>query len=245
MDKLPSVQEQNAYNDCWNATYRSGHFEEIDPEARARGEKILEILASLPVRQPSILEAGCGTGWLTEKLVSFGPTTAIDLSPGAIEIAKRRGLDAEFIEGDFYKTEFSPGQFDIGVCNEVISTVPDQPRFIAKLASSIKPRGYLILTSQNKFIYKRRHDVGPPKPGNIRKWLSRGELRKLLGREFRVLQMRTIRPKEGRGLILRIAQSRKLNWLATRLFKQATIDSIKESFGLGQTWVILAKRRDR
>src|SRR5208283_813990 len=96
MAELPSVQEQIAFNDYWNATHRSGHFEEMDPEVRARGEKIVEVLASLPVRQPSILEAGCGTGWLTEKLVSFGPTTAIDLSPGAIEIAKRRGLDAHF-----------------------------------------------------------------------------------------------------------------------------------------------------
>src|SRR5271157_418891 len=96
MSEHPTVQEQIAYNDSWNAAWRSGHFDEIDPEPRARGEKIIEILTSLQIQHPSILEAGCGTGWLTEKLVGIGRTTAIDLSPRAIELAKRRGLNAEF-----------------------------------------------------------------------------------------------------------------------------------------------------
>ena len=243
MSEQPTVEEQIAFHDSWNAAYRSGHFDEIDPEARARGEKIIEILISLPVQHPSILEVGCGTGWLTEKLVKFGPTTAIDLSPRAIELAKRRGLDVEFIAGDFYEHKFESAQFDVAVCNEVISTVPDQPRFITKLASTIKRGAHLILTSPNKFIYNRRLDVGLPKPGNIRKWLSRSELRKLLAPEFRILQMRTLRPKEGKGFILRVAHSYKLNSLFKCFFSQSRIDRFKESLGLGQTWVILARRR--
>jgi len=244
MSVQPTVQEQNAYNDLWNSMYRSGHFDEIEPEARARGEKIIAILASVPLESPSILEVGCGTGWLAERLVRFGPTTGVDQSPQAIEIAKGRGLSAELISCDFYEHPFALAHFDVGVCNEVISTVTDQLRFIAKLASLIKPGGSLILTSQNKFIYKRRRDVGPPKPGNVRKWLSRSELRKLLTPHFRILQMRTIRPKEGKGLILRVAHSYKLNSLLRCFFSEARIDRIKEGLGLGQTWVILAQRRE-
>jgi len=129
----------------------------------------LEILESLRIKRALCLEVGCGTGWLTERLVQFGPTTAIDLSPRAIEIARRRGLDTEFLAGDFYSQRFSPEKFDVVICIETISHVPDQPRFIEKLAAVTRPGGYLIITAQNMFVYERRGDIGPPKPGNIRK----------------------------------------------------------------------------
>jgi 2-polyprenyl-3-methyl-5-hydroxy-6-metoxy-1,4-benzoquinol methylase len=242
MREQPTIQEQASFFDEWNEKHRSAGFDEIEPESKARAERVLRILGSLPINRPMILEVGCGTGWLSQRLLGLGPTTAIDLSPRAIEIARRRGLDVEFIAGDFYKHEFPPGHFDVGVCIEVVSTVPEQPPFIAKLAAAIKPGGYLVLTSQNKFVYNRRLDVRPQQPGNIRQWLSRRELKDLLATEFRILQMTTIRPKEGRGVILRIAHSYKLNRLLGCFLSQAKIDGIKEWLGLGQTWVILAQR---
>src|SRR5271166_3021602 len=102
MEEYPTLEQQVEFFDHWNESYRKEGFEEIEPESHARGERVLQILESLRILGVSILEVGCGTGWLTERLVRFGPTTAIDLSPRAIAIARSRGLDSEFVAGDFY-----------------------------------------------------------------------------------------------------------------------------------------------
>ncbi len=242
MTEQPTLQEQIDFFDEWNEKYRSAGFEQIEPESKARGDNVLEILSSLPLRHPRILEVGCGTGWLTERLIEFGPTTAIDLSPRAIEIARRRGLDAEFFAGDFYRHEFQRADFDVGVSVETISMVPDQAQFVAKLATAIKPGGYLILTAQNKFVYERRSDIPPPLPGNIRKWLSRRELMRLLRPHFQVIRTTTVLPKGDMG-ILRAVYSYKVNRLLGLFFSTATIVRVQEKAGLGHTRVVLARRR--
>jgi 2-polyprenyl-3-methyl-5-hydroxy-6-metoxy-1,4-benzoquinol methylase len=242
VENPPTIEEQIAFFDRWNATYRDARFEEIEPESRARGEKVLEFLRTHTVKRPKILEVGCGTGWLTERLVTFGATTAIDLSPRAIEIAQRRGLDAEFIVGDLCDYDFSPGRFDIAVCLETVAGVPDQPLFIARLARAVTPQGCLVITTQNRFVYERRSDIPAPGPGNIRKWLSRGELRTLLKPHFRILRMTTVLPKGDRGL-LRIVHSNKVNRLLDRFFSRPAIMGVQERLGLGHTWVVLAQRR--
>ena len=172
MEEQPTLEQQTEFFDHWNESHRKEGYDEIEPESRARGERVLQILESLRIRGKSILEVGCGTGWLTERLVQFGPTTAIDLSPRAIAIARSRGLGAELLAGDFCTQEFSTGKFDVVICLETISCVADQREFIEKLATVTRPGGYLIITAQNKFVYERRSDIGPPKPGNIRKWLT-------------------------------------------------------------------------
>ena len=244
MEKQPTPEQQVDFFDLWNESYRKQGFQEIEPESRARGERVLQILESLQIRGGSILEVGCGTGWLTERLVHFGPTTAIDLSPRAIAIARSRGLNADFLAGDFYTQEFSTGKFNVVICMETISHVPDQPRFIEKLATVTRPGGYLIITSQNKFVYERRSDIGPPKPGNIRKWLTGNQLRKLLSPRFRVLRTTTVLPKGDKG-ILRLVHSYKVNRVLELAFSRASIIRTQERLGLGHTRVVLAQRHER
>ena len=212
------------------------------PSRKRAPRASFEYSAHCAVQRPLILEIGCGTGWLTERLLKFGPTTAIDLSPKAIEMAKHRGLDAQFIVGDFCTHVFPEGCFDVVVCLETVAYVSDQPLFIEKLASSIRYGGYLVLTSVNKFVYDRRSDIGPPKAGQIRKWLSRRALRKLLKPMFRILQVTTVLPKGDKG-ILRIVYAYRINLMLGRIFSRETIVRMQERLGLGHTVVILAQRR--
>ena len=209
-----------------------------------RGERVLQILESLRIRGVSILEVECGTGWLTERLVHFGPTTAIDLSPREIAIAQRRGLSAKFLAGDFYTQDFSTGKFDVVMCLETISHVVDQPGFLDRLADVTRPGGHLIITTQNKFVYERRSDIGPPRPGSIRKWLTGKQLRELLAPRFRVLQSTTVLPKGDKG-ILRLVRSYKVNRLLELAFSRASIIRTQERLGLGHTRVVLAQRHER
>lgn len=237
----PTLEQQIAFHDRWNEQYRKEGFEKIEPESKARGEKVLELLESLRLQGATILELGCGTGWLTERLVSHGATTAVDLSPRAIEIARNRQLDAVFLAGDLYTMELPQAAFDVVVCLETIAGMPDQPGFVSICARATRPGGYLIITAQNKFVYERRRDIRPPQPGNIRKWLSGRELRDLLKRHFQIQRSITVLPAGDRG-ILRIINSSKLNRVLELVFSKQRIRKLKESLGLGQTHVVLARR---
>lgn len=239
---VPSLEEQAEFYDDWNARFRLQGFDDIEPESKARGNKVLQIIHSLCLKRPTILEVGCGTGWLTQRLATLGEATAIDLSRKAIEIAERRRLGAEFIAGDFFTQDFSLRHFDVAICVETISYVADQRRFIEKLASLIKPGGYLVLTSVNKFVYQRRADIGPPKSGQIRHWLTRMELHRLLKPDFRVVKSVTVLPKGDKGL-LRAVNSSRLNWALRCVLSAERISWAKERLGLGHCRVVLGRRR--
>ena len=120
VNKHPNNDEQIAFYDRWNEINRSGNLNDINKEIRARGLRVLEHIRSSVPQTAKILEVGCGTGWLTELLSDLGSVTAIDLSPRAIEIAKARGIAAEFIAGDFYLHDFQAQSYDVGICIETL-----------------------------------------------------------------------------------------------------------------------------
>lgn len=240
--RCPTLEEQAGFYDRWNSQFRAASFDDIGEESQARGLAVLESVRSLAIESPTILEVGCGTGWLTERLAQIARCTAIDLSPRAIDIAKQRGLSAEFIAGDFYTADLGSRRFDVVVCVETISYVPDQPLFVDKIGSITKPGGYLILTSVNSFVYKRRKDVRPPEPGQIRKWLSRRELHRLLKGHFRIVSSKTILPAGYSG-VLRLVNSPKINRLLACVLSEAHLRAAKERLGFGHCRVIVARRR--
>jgi 2-polyprenyl-3-methyl-5-hydroxy-6-metoxy-1,4-benzoquinol methylase len=241
MQDKPTIEEQTAFYDRWNVEHRAGAFEEIPDGIRDRGVRVLDILRTLDLHAPRILEVGCGTGWLTEKLGAFGKVTAIDLSPSAIAVARTRNIDAELIAGDFYQHGFAASSFDIVVCVETLFYVEDQPRFVERVASLMKPGAHLILTTVNKFVYERSRDVRPVEPGQVRNWLSRRDLRRLLARRFELLSMTTVAPTGDLG-ILRLVNSYKINAVLLRLFSAENLRSAKERIGLGGGVVVVARK---
>ena len=69
----PSIDEIRDHYDDWNERYRSGRFDEIEPEIRIRGERLLDMLRSEAKGTPKILEVGCGGihGSILSQLASF------------------------------------------------------------------------------------------------------------------------------------------------------------------------------
>ena len=51
--------------------------------------------------------------------------------------------------------DFGVGQFDVAVSLEVLSHVADTQAFIDKIASLLKPGGYLMLATQNRSVLER------------------------------------------------------------------------------------------
>ncbi|HEY9909911.1 MAG TPA: class I SAM-dependent methyltransferase [Thermosynechococcaceae cyanobacterium] len=96
-----------------------------------------------------ILDAGCGTGVGTEYLVHLNPQaqiTAIDLSSGALAVAKERcqrsGADrVQFHHLSVYDVAQLEGEFDLINCVGVLHHLPDPIRGIQALAPKLAPGG--------------------------------------------------------------------------------------------------------
>ncbi len=242
--KHPSHEEQRTYYDSWNELWRAKSFDEMDEELKAKGNAVLHALSPLCLSCPTIVEVACGTGWLTERLCELGIVTATDMSPRATAIARQRGLEAEFVTEDFYHTTLPTQHYDVAVCAETIGNVPDQPLFMGKIASLLKPGGYLVVTAQNEFVFDRRSDLETPKTGQIRQWLSGREFHQLVKRDFRILKSTTVYPCGNRG-IMRTINSYKVNRALALFFSDGGIARAKEILGFGASRVITAQLLDR
>ncbi|HEY9808787.1 MAG TPA: class I SAM-dependent methyltransferase [Halomicronema sp.] len=103
-----------------------------------------------------ILDAGCGTGVGTEYLVHLNAeasVTGIDLSAGALEVAKERcrrsGADrVDFHHLSLYDCAQLEGEFDLINCVGVLHHLPDPIRGIKALASKLAPGGLMHI-----FVY--------------------------------------------------------------------------------------------
>jgi len=103
-----------------------------------------------PLKQDiRILDAGCGTGVGTEYLVHLNPeaeVTAIDLSAGALAVAKERcqrsGANrVEFHHFSLFDAGQLSGEFDLINCVGVLHHLPDPKRGIQSLAAKLAPGG--------------------------------------------------------------------------------------------------------
>lgn len=114
----------------------------------------------LPLSRPlRILDAGCGTGESTSYLVHLNDgaeVTAIDLSSGALDVAKERLQRSlpdhvsrcNFVHKSIFDVAELDGTFDHINCVGVVHHTPDPLRAIRALAEKLKPGGILHI-----FVY--------------------------------------------------------------------------------------------
>lgn len=101
------------------------------------------------VQGPAVLEIGVGTG----KNLSYYPPnltmTAIDLTPGMLERARRRAaslsVNATLQIGDAQQLDFPDATFDDVVATFVFCSVPDPVLGLREAARVLKPGGRLLL----------------------------------------------------------------------------------------------------
>ena len=235
----PPIQLQQQYWNNWNVQWR----EQRPPNSESiqRAEKIWGWFRALPVSQPRILDLGCGNGWFAERLSQFGDVTGVDLAKDVIERAQIRAPHIRFLAGDVLTIPLPEHSFDVVVTMEVLGHLPDHHRFIQRIVSCLKPGGYLLMTTQNKFVLDRC-DVHPQGAGQIRTWTDRPALRALLAPHFEILQLETVTPADGHRGCLRLVNSVKLTRLLTLLMSPESLGRIKERMGLGKLFAVMARR---
>jgi 2-polyprenyl-3-methyl-5-hydroxy-6-metoxy-1,4-benzoquinol methylase len=234
----PGLEVQTKY---WDDKWDWSRTQYPHERAQRRGGKILAYLRSLHLDRPHILDLGCGTGWFANQLAQTGPTTGVDLSEEAIAQARSQYPQVTFKAGNLFNMELPEGHFDVVVSQEVIAHVADQAGYLERAARALKPRGYLIVTTPNRFVHKRCDWPAQP-PGHIEQWLSQRALKRLLQPRFRVLRSTTAVPLGNRG-ILRVVNSPKVTGALAALLSSERATALKEWAGFGWTQIVLAQKQ--
>ena len=118
----------------------------------SRAAAILHELACCKIERPSILDFGCGTGWLIEILDQFGDAQGVDLAP---ETARGRYPHLRFHDAH----SMPDGPFDIVVSQEVIEHIDNQKAYGETASRVLRTGGYLILTTPNAAVSLRRPEL--------------------------------------------------------------------------------------
>jgi ubiquinone/menaquinone biosynthesis C-methylase UbiE len=114
------------------------------------------------VRGREVLEVGCGTGLILEKLARVGQRAeGVDLSPGMLEHARRRGLTVR--EGSATELPYPDASFDVAVSFKVLAHVPDIERALGEMARVCRPGGHVIAELYNPWSirYLAKKLAGP------------------------------------------------------------------------------------
>lgn len=144
-----------------------------------------------------ILDAGCGDCRSLGVWALFGTPSGLELSKAAVDRAREVFPLYRIEEGDITRTPFNSEEFDVVICQEVIEHLEDQKSLLLELLRVLKKRGYLILTTPNKYYFDRR------KGGNyshqpIENLIGPDELKRLLTNSgFRIKEFTSLVPGDG------------------------------------------------
>jgi SAM-dependent methyltransferase len=121
-----------------NATYR----------ALVEGTNAEEVFAAVREAAPKrILDVGCGTGELAERIQQElgADVIALDISPRMVDLTRSRGVEA--VLGDVRQLPFPDGEFDCVAAARILYHVPDLEQGISELARVLRPGGTLVAST--------------------------------------------------------------------------------------------------
>jgi ubiquinone/menaquinone biosynthesis C-methylase UbiE len=132
---------------------------------RERGRGYHQLLDDLEVevverycRGAAVLEAGCGTGLLLERVArSADEAIGLDLSSGMLAKARARGLHV--VQGSVTDLPFPDERFDVVYSFKVLAHVENIRAAVAEMARVTRRGGYLVLEFYNprslRYLVKR------------------------------------------------------------------------------------------
>jgi ubiquinone/menaquinone biosynthesis C-methylase UbiE len=132
---------------------------------RERGRGYHQMLDDLEVglverygRGADVLEAGCGTGLLLERIAGFAARArGVDLSGGMLARARARGL--EVVQGSITALPYADESFDLVCSFKVLAHVADIRGAMAEMARVTRPGGFVLAEFYNpislRYLVKR------------------------------------------------------------------------------------------
>lgn len=135
------------------------YFEERKGATEHDARRLSEyIISKIPKKVESILDVGCGNGWVAKEFIPKGKKVfSLDISltnPGKAK--KLYPGDKHFpVTADSFHLPFNIESFDCVIASEIIEHVFDPAEFINELFRVVKRGGQLIITTpyKEKLIY--------------------------------------------------------------------------------------------
>src|SRR5712691_1866215 len=134
--------------------------------------------AELPSwRQKKILDVGCGTGSILERLGNPEKNVGIDLAPEAISFCRERGLN-NVLQADICALPFADTSFDAVICSSVLyhQWVGDVGGAVREMHRVLRPGGVLLINVPAFPFLRSAHDEAVMTARRFRK----AEIRQLL-----------------------------------------------------------------
>lgn len=133
--------------------FQANLYESNNPTRRwlhnARREWVLHTLYQVTHCKDSYLEIGIGCGIYTQAMSKRGTVTAVDINSTFVDAANQLpNVKAQV--ADITTSSFLPSH-DIALCSEVIEHIPDSQAALRNIFLSLKPSGYLVLTTPNAY----------------------------------------------------------------------------------------------
>ncbi len=114
----------------------------------AETERFLESLRRYGPKSGHILDVGCGTGYLMDRLGKVGyKVTGVDAHHLAVEQAKEKGFD--ITEGRFEEGMFEDEMFDVIIARSVLEHVIEPSTILSTMVNVLKPGGILAIEVPN------------------------------------------------------------------------------------------------
>jgi 2-polyprenyl-3-methyl-5-hydroxy-6-metoxy-1,4-benzoquinol methylase len=238
-ESRPSIDAQRDY---YNQYFRPSSY--INALKLERCIAILSVILELKLKDPRILDVGCGAGWLTSILGHIGPTLGIDLSDEAVGTASQKYTHVTFRQMNMFDWHGDSSEFDLIVAQEALEHFENQEAFVDLAFQLLREGGYLILTTPNARTFnampadQRRGWAGQP----IENWLDPREVRALLSRRFREMTVTTVIPKYGHRGIYKLWGSAPLKRLLDRAGLGPAFQQARLKLGYGLHILAVARR---
>jgi len=113
---------------------------------QARAEILEQIFAKkVSLKEPEILNLGCGTGLISQRFLKFGSLISLDAGADALGFCAQNHLDF-LIQADAVSLPFQDRCFDACLCLDVIEHIQNHERVFAEIQRVLKPGGFLLIT---------------------------------------------------------------------------------------------------
>ena len=112
---------------------------------------IFNLLLPGSLKDQTVLDAGCGTGWFSEKAINKGANVfSLDIGYNLLKIVQRK-CKSYLINGSLINLPIADNSFDIVICTEAIEHTTNPEFAFKELCRVLKRNGILIITVPNKF----------------------------------------------------------------------------------------------
>jgi 2-polyprenyl-3-methyl-5-hydroxy-6-metoxy-1,4-benzoquinol methylase len=137
----------------YNRKFYSNIFDkEAKRYYKIQRKKIYTVLSlSEKHEKGKVLDVGCGDGLISTLIANAtgAKVYGVDISPRAVEKARKRGIVAKVIDVDKQEFPFGKSSFDMVFCGDLLEHLYDTENLLENVREVLKPNGYLVVSVPN------------------------------------------------------------------------------------------------